>query len=122
MTQRSQDYEVGYGRPPKHSQWKKGQSGNPKGSYNKRIRKGTARLIEELFAKRVKIAENGPPRVVSVFEAILTQLMLKEMAGSRRAFRVRLEYQRFATRLRGKREVIVRDETGLGSSDEWPAR
>lgn len=25
------DYEVGYGKPPKHTQWPKGQSGNPKG-------------------------------------------------------------------------------------------
>ena len=24
-------YEVGYGKPPKHTQFKKGQSGNPKG-------------------------------------------------------------------------------------------
>lgn len=25
------DYPIGYGKPPKHSQFKKGQSGNPKG-------------------------------------------------------------------------------------------
>jgi hypothetical protein len=25
------DYEVGYGKPPKHSRFRKGQSGNPKG-------------------------------------------------------------------------------------------
>ena len=25
------DYEVGYGKPPKHTRFKKGQSGNPKG-------------------------------------------------------------------------------------------
>lgn len=27
----SEDYEVGYGKPPKRSQFKKGQSGNPEG-------------------------------------------------------------------------------------------
>ena len=27
----SDDYEVGYGKPPKSRQWKPGQSGNPKG-------------------------------------------------------------------------------------------
>lgn len=31
MTERSDDYTVGYGKPPKHSRWKPGQSGNPKG-------------------------------------------------------------------------------------------
>lgn len=27
----SDDYEVGYGRPPKHGQFQKGKSGNPSG-------------------------------------------------------------------------------------------
>lgn len=27
----SEQYEVGYGKPPRHSQFKAGQSGNPKG-------------------------------------------------------------------------------------------
>lgn len=27
----SDDYEVGHGKPPKHTRWKKRQSGNPKG-------------------------------------------------------------------------------------------
>ncbi len=27
----SDSQDVGYGRPPKHSRWQKGQSGNPKG-------------------------------------------------------------------------------------------
>jgi len=30
------DYDVGYGKPPKHSRFKKGQSGNPKGRPKKR--------------------------------------------------------------------------------------
>lgn len=29
------DYEVGHGKPPKHSQFKPGQGGRPKGSRNK---------------------------------------------------------------------------------------
>jgi len=30
-TDKPDDYEVGYGKPPKHGQFKPGQSGNPKG-------------------------------------------------------------------------------------------
>ena len=31
MSKSGENYEVGYGRPPRTSQFKKGQSGNPKG-------------------------------------------------------------------------------------------
>ncbi len=28
------DYEVGYGKPPRHTRFKKGRSGNPRGRPN----------------------------------------------------------------------------------------
>jgi hypothetical protein len=31
MSRRSSEYQVGYGRPPQHTRFPKGQSGNPKG-------------------------------------------------------------------------------------------
>lgn len=31
MSDDNDDYEVGYGKPPKHSRWKPGESGNPRG-------------------------------------------------------------------------------------------
>jgi hypothetical protein len=30
MSQPSDEYSVGYGRPPREARWKKGQSGNPR--------------------------------------------------------------------------------------------
>jgi hypothetical protein len=39
--------------------------------------------------------ENGVSRRVTVFEAILYQLWIKEMAGHKRAIAVRLKYQEF---------------------------
>ena len=73
MSLRQKDDEVGYKRPPKNTQWKKGQCGNPKRQY-KRVPKGTVALIDAEFAKRIDIVQNGESRRVFVFEAILLQL------------------------------------------------
>ena len=50
------DYEVGYGKPPKHSQFKKGRSGNPKGRP-----KGAKGFVASL--KRVLSEETGLRRL-----------------------------------------------------------
>lgn len=88
-------YEVGYGRPPKHTRWTKGQCGNPK-----RIRMRTAKpiveLIDEFFADEIGIVENGVTRRVSNFEAVVLQLWIKAMAGNKRAMNVWLKYSEFA--------------------------
>lgn len=88
-------YEVGYGRPPKHTRWTKGQCGNPK-----RIRMRTAKpiveLIDEFFADEIGIVENGVTRRVSNFEAVVMQLWIKAMAANRRAMNVLLKYLEFA--------------------------
>ena len=94
MSPRQKDGEVGYKRSPKSTQWKKGQCGNPKRQY-KPVAKGTLGIIDALFAEQIDIIENGVPRRVSVFEAILLQLLSKEISGNRRAIAARLKYQEF---------------------------
>ena len=94
MTDRKAPSAVGYKRPPKNTQWQKGQCGNPKRQY-KRAVNGTIELIDEAFADQIDIVENGEARQVSVFEAILMQLWFKEISGDTRATAVRLKYQEF---------------------------
>jgi hypothetical protein len=106
MTLPQKDGVAGYKRPPEHTRWQKGQCGNPRRQY-RRACKGTLELIDELFAEQITIVENGVSRRVSVFQAILLQLMSKEMAGDRQALAARLKYQEFVAQQRGPPEIVV---------------
>ena len=109
MTDREIPYEVGYKQPPKHTQWKKGQCGNPE-RKRKRSPRGVIALIDEVWQESISIVESGVPRRVTVFEAILSQLMLKELSGDRRAAAARLKYQAFICRQRGPRKMVFEYE------------
>lgn len=51
------DGQVGYGRPPKHSQFKKGQSGNPNG--RRRKYQSEREIVEAELRKLVPVIEDG---------------------------------------------------------------
>ncbi len=116
MSLRQKDGEVGYKRPPKNTQWKKGQCGNQKRQY-KRAPKGTVALIDAQFEKQVDIVENGASRRGCVHEAILIQLWIKEMSGDKRAIAVRLKYQEFGASQDGPGGFIIERVSQLTAED-----
>lgn len=67
------DYPVGRGRPPLHSRFKPGQSGNPKG--RKRRRSGEAEIIAKVRDEPIEIILNGRKQRVTVFEAAFRRMM-----------------------------------------------
>jgi Family of unknown function (DUF5681) len=56
-------YEVGYGRPPRHSRFKPGQSGNPKG--RPKGSKSLKTLLEGALSLPITITECGVPRTIT---------------------------------------------------------
>jgi hypothetical protein len=58
-----EDYEIGYGKPPKSRQFKKGVSGNPSGRP-KKPSDSASELMKELQSK-VTLLENGKPKKLS---------------------------------------------------------
>ena len=71
--------EVGYKRPPKHTQFAKGQSGNPNG----RPKRPDGINIRELLDSDQQ-GKNG--EVISKREALVVRLMNDAMAGNQKAF------------------------------------
>ncbi len=88
MNKRS-TYEVGYRKPPKQSQFKRGESGNPKGRP-----KDTRNLkteLEEELKQRVVVREGGNALRVSKRRGLLKSLCNKALQGDPRAMRILLE-------------------------------
>ncbi len=77
------DYEIGYGKPPKHTRFKPGQSGNRRGRPNG-ARNLRTDLVDEL-GERILISEGGRRRAVSKQRGMLKQLMAKALKGDVRA-------------------------------------
>jgi hypothetical protein len=78
-------YEIGYGKPPKHIQFKKGQSGNPKGRPKKP--KNLAALILKTFGDKVIVKGPGGLHSMTKLEAALVQLANKALGGDLMALR-----------------------------------
>ncbi len=77
------DYEVGYGKPPKHTQFTKSRSGNPKGRPKGSNNFGTD--VKRALKAPVRLSKDGSPRTVSTQEAALLRLREKALKGDARA-------------------------------------
>lgn len=77
------DDEMGYGRPPKRTQFRAGQSGNPSGRP-KGVRNFRTELLEEL-AEPITISEGECEITVSKQRACIKALVAAAIAGNARA-------------------------------------
>lgn len=80
------DYEVGYGRPPKHSQFKKGQSGNRNGRPKKRKRG------KDLFHGVLDSETESGGKKVILAEILVKQIVKKALQGNVACYKILLPF------------------------------
>ncbi len=82
------DYEVGYGKPPKHTRFNKGQSGNPRG--RPKDTKNLKTDLQEELNEKITIREGADERRISKQRALVKSLTAKAIKGDTRAANVLL--------------------------------
>jgi hypothetical protein len=88
------DYDVGFGKPPTHTQFQKGVSGNPRG--RPKGSKNLKTLARKVMNTKVTLRENGKTRTVSKAEAMLMAVFNRGLGGDASAARVSLGVMQLA--------------------------
>jgi len=83
------EYDVGYGKPPAHSRFKKGQSGNRNGRPKKS--KSFVALVADALEERVFVQEGGRRRSMTKREALAKQFANKGAIRDLKAAKILLE-------------------------------
>ena len=91
------DYEIGYGKPPKKRRFKPGQSGNPRGRPPRPIRRYSRDQISEDFLasleEKITVIRDGKKTKIPIIQAIYDQLVLKAAKGDFRSAKLVVELQ-----------------------------
>jgi len=83
------EYEVGYRKPPKHAQFKPGQSGNPSG--RPKDSRNIKQVLRDVSRENVDIKEDGCPMTVSKQEALIRSAMARALQGDNRAAKILID-------------------------------
>ena len=82
-------YEVGYGKPPKHAQWPKGKSGNPKG--RPKGSRGLRTDLDRELETKLTITVKGEEITGRAQQLMLHMLARRAAHGDIRASRILLD-------------------------------
>ena len=92
------DYKVGYKKPPLHSRFQKGQSGNPRG--RPRGAKNFSTLLTEALNEPVVVTEDGRRRKISKrelgFKQLANKFAMAEAQATKMLLGLMLERERLA--------------------------
>jgi hypothetical protein len=113
MSQDDLEEAVGYCRPPRRTQFQKGQSGNPKG--RPRGSRSLAAVLTEVLTEKVTVTENGKRRRITKLQVASTQLVNKAATGNVAAMRLLMALVQL---VESKAEPAAGSTLDLGEADQ----
>jgi ABC-type sulfate transport system substrate-binding protein len=76
-------YDIGYRRPPKNGQFRKGESGNPKG--RPKGARNFVTLLEKELRQTVVVNESGKKKTITRLQAMVKRMVADALQGDRKA-------------------------------------
>ena len=76
-------YSVGYGKPPAHTQFKPGQSGNPKG--RRKGPRNVRTVVEEALNQRIRVKEGDRIRSLTKLDGVILTMVTAALKGDAKA-------------------------------------
>ena len=111
---KDEPYEVGYGKPPKHTRFKPGQSGHPSGRPRGQLNFRTA--VREALKEKITVREGDRTRTVSKMDAIIQVTFNKALKGDARGLVAFLQLIRWAGLMDEQPELSPTES--IGAEDE----
>jgi Family of unknown function (DUF5681) len=107
-THKEQEYKIGYKKPPRHTQFPPGRSGNPKGRPKKVPT--LQELLSDVLNKKHRLTVNGESKKYSNIQIMFMKLAHEASKGNMKAVGLILKYLT-ANEVRGgdNLEALVRE-------------
>ena len=109
--------KVGYRSPPTEHQFRKGQSGNPRG--RRKATRGMSEVLMDELQSKVKITRNGKSESVTLIELAMKKLAHDMAAGKQAAFKIYFVFAQMNPDVFGTTTIADFDEE---AADEAIAR
>lgn len=90
VQQESSSYTVGYAKPPVHTRFKPGKSGNPTGRTKGHQNFNT--LLRKTLSQPIEVFKSGTKHKMPKYAVMITTLVNKALQGDMRAINVLLPY------------------------------
>ena len=86
------NFSVGYGKPPAHTQFKRGQSGNPKG--RRKGQRNVRTVVEEALNQRIRIREGDRTRSLTKLDGVILTMITGALKGDAKALASLIAFMR----------------------------